>query len=81
MTKERLESIQKIAFFMADGTAVFLPVIAPFVKSFESIFLAAVNHGVIPVEVSQEQLNSIGAGVAAGQASAVTSVINRKDKP
>ena len=73
MTREQLDNVQKIGFFMLDGTAVFLPGIQPFVSAIESIFLAAKNHGVIPVEVSQEQLNAIGAGIAAAKASAVTS--------
>ena len=72
MTKEQIDTIQRIAFFMADGTASFIPVIAPIVKELESLVKKARDIGVIPVEIPQAQLDAIASGLAAHDASKAT---------
>jgi hypothetical protein len=80
MTKEQLDTLQGVVFTTVEGAAFFLPVIGPFIPYIEGLFSLARNHGLVPVELSVDQINAIGAAQAAARSSAVTHYIMSQHK-
>ena len=74
MTSDEIKTIESIAFALADGAKVIFPVAAPMISIIEDLVSAANLAGVVPTMISKEEQSAIAAGIAAGQASAVTSV-------
>lgn len=70
--------VQSLIFIAADGAAKLVPVLAPWVTIVEGIVKVMEDAGVIalpaPPEVA-ERMRELAAGVAAAQASAVTSAL------
>ena len=79
MTRDQLDSIQSVAFGLADGVAVVFPVSPPFVAAIEAIVKAAEDHGIVPYEMSAEQAAAIAAGMAAHDASKLTEFKARRN--
>ena len=80
MTRAQVETAESIVVTLADGAAVIFPAVGPFVVILEKLLDTAESHGIVPVELSEEQRASIAAGIAAAKASAVTSYRARAKK-
>ena len=80
ISREDLLKAQKVVFFLADQTPFFLPMIGPFVPIIEKLILAAEENFLEPQPLSAEELNAIGAGMAAHDASVLTSFRMKEGK-
>ncbi len=69
----KAEQIKSIALLLADGAAVAFPAIGPFVAIAGKLLDEADRLGIIPHELSVEQAGAIAAGMAAHDASLLTS--------
>jgi hypothetical protein len=69
----KVDQIKSVAFLLADGAAVAFPAIGPFVAIAEKLIEEADRLGIVPHELSAEQVAAIASGMAAARASAITS--------
>jgi len=76
--------VQSLIFLGADGAAKLIPVLSPWVTIVEGIIKAMEDNGIITLPVPAEvveKMRQLAAGVAAAEASAVTTALAHERRP